>query len=151
MTQMKLGFRFRETMSGTFYFIDTPADERPMSFSLEARVASMRAFARDKLARITGEVTMAGLADRRPLEGTLAMKLLDERRLPYDFSFSADDGTRYRFRGEKNVTALAPIESMTVLPASLYDGAGKEVARATVKFDVRGDLKKFVRSFRLTI
>jgi hypothetical protein len=148
---MNLGFRFRETMSGTFYRLDSPHDERPMSFTIEAKVKSLRAFARDKLARIQGTVTMDGFARARPLEGTLAMRMLDQRRLPYEFTFTGDDCKIYRFRGQKDISVLAPVESMTVLPASVFEPDGKEVARATVRFDLRGDIKKFVRSFRLTI
>jgi hypothetical protein len=38
---------------------------------------------------------------------------------------------------------------MTTLPASIYDADGKEFARAVLRFDVRGDLFKFIKSFRL--
>jgi hypothetical protein len=38
---------------------------------------------------------------------------------------------------------------MTVLPASLYDEAGEELARATLRFDVRSDLGRWLKSFRL--
>jgi hypothetical protein len=40
------------------------------------------------------------------------------------------------------------VDTMTTLPASLYDAAGKEIARAVLRFDVRSDLKSFLRSFR---
>ena len=38
---------------------------------------------------------------------------------------------------------------MTVLPASLYDAHGNEIGRATLRFDVRSDLRSFLRSWKL--
>lgn len=148
---MKLGFGFRETMRGTYYLLRAPTDERPMQFTLAARADSLKQFARDKLTHIEGEVTLEGFADARPLEGTLALRMLDQRRLPYDFTFTGNDGRPYRFRGQKDMNVLSPVQSLTVLPATVYDEAGEEVARANVRFDLRGDLEKFIRSFRMKL
>ena len=125
-----------------------PAEERAIEFSIEARVDNLRRFARDLVARIRGVVTLEGLCKHANLDGTLAMKLLRENRLAYDFSFSADDGKRYRIRGEKNMVALGLMESLTTLPASLYDGEDNEIGRVVVRFDLRSDWRKFLFSFR---
>lgn len=146
---MKLGFQFRETMAGTFHMLAAPLDERAISFTIGARVEGLRRFLKDKIANIEGEVHAEGFADRRPLRGTLALKLLDERRLTYDFTFTGNDDLAYRLRGQKDVTLLALADSMTVLPASLYDADGHEIGRATLRFDVRGDLLKFLKSWKL--
>src|SRR5438309_379751 len=74
-----------------------------------------------------------------------------ERRLPYDFTFRGDDDREYRFHGQKDVTMIALHDTMTTLPASLYDADGKEVGRAVLRFDVRGDLVKFLRSWKLWV
>ncbi len=148
---MKLGFRFRETMRGTYYLLEAPTDERAMHFTLEASARGLRQFARDKLTRVEGEVTLEGFADARPLQGTLALRMIDQRRLPYDFTFTGNDGKLYRFRGQKDMNVLAPVQSLTVLPATVYDESGDEVARTNVRFDLRGDLRKFIRSFRMTL
>jgi hypothetical protein len=143
------GFSFRETMSGSYWRLETPTDERALSFTIDARAKSIRRFARDKTWAITGTVDAEGLATRQPLEGTLVFRLLDERRLPYRFSFQGDDGERYELSGQKEWSGLAPVESMTLLPASLYDADGTELARATLRFDLRSDLAGWMKSFRL--
>jgi len=143
------GFSFRETMSGSYWRLETPTDERAIAFTIDARAASLRRFARDKTWRITGTVDAEGLATKRPLEGTLAFRLLDERRLPYRFKFTGDDGLGYELSGQKEWSGLAPIESMTLLPASLYDADGAELARATLRFDLRSDLASWMKSFRI--
>ncbi len=148
---LALGFSFDETMSGSYHLLSSQLDERAISFKLSARVAGIRQFLRDKLARVEGEVTIEGFADQQPLEGTLALKLLDERRLTYDFSFGANDGKRYRFHGQKDVTLIALVDTMTTLPASIYDGAGGEIARAVLRFDTRGTLVAFLRSWRARV
>ena len=148
---LALGFSFEETMSGNYHLLSSQLDERAISFTLAARVAGIRQFLKDQLARIEGEVNLEGFAEHRPLTGTLALKLPRERRLTYDFSFSANDGGIYRFHGQKDVTLIAPVDTMTTLPASLYDVDGKEIARAVLRFDTRGTLVTFLRSWRMRL
>jgi hypothetical protein len=143
------GFSFRETMSGSYWRLEEPTEERAIAFTIEARARDLRRFARDKTWRITGTVDAEGLASNRDLEGTLAFRLLDERRLPYRFTFVGDDGKGYELSGQKEWSGLAPLESMTLLPASLYDADGGELARATLRFDLRADLGRWVKSFRV--
>ena len=143
------GFSFRETMSGTYHLLASPTEERAMHFTIAARAADVRRFARERTWRIEGEVDAEGLASQRPLEGTLGFFLLDERRLPYRFTFQGDDGKAYEFRGQKDWTLVAPLESMTVLPGSIFDGEGNEIGRCTLRFDVRNDLGRWMKSFRV--
>jgi hypothetical protein len=149
--RLALGFSFEETMQGNYHLLASQLDERAISFSINVRVAGIRRFLKDKLARIEGEVYVEGFADHRPLEGTLALKLLDEHRLTYDFTFRANDGNRYRLHGQKDVTLIALHDTMTTLPASIYDTDGREIARAVLRFDVRGDMAVFLRSWRLRL
>jgi hypothetical protein len=146
---MALGFQFRETMTGTYHLIDAPLDERAITFTIGAKVDGLRKFVKDKLATIEGEIDAERLAEKRPIRGTLGLKLLDERRLPYEFTFTGDDGRDYKFRGQKDFTVIAITDSMTVLPASLYDAAGGEIGRATLRFDLEHDLGTFLRSWKL--
>jgi len=90
------------------------------------------------------------LRQRRPLAGTLGMDVLLTQRIPYDFTFTGDDGAAYRFTGEKKVRVTALLETMSRLPAALLDEAGETVAEAELRFDLRGDLVAFLRSFELT-
>jgi hypothetical protein len=145
------GFQFKETMSGSYHLLSDPTDERPFAFSIVVVAKDLRRFAKDKMCEIDGEVRAEKLAEHRPLKGTLGLKLLDERRLPYRFTFTGDDGQTYELRGQKDWLPIAPVKTMTVLPASLYDEAGAEVARCALRFDLKNDLSKLVRSFRLRL
>jgi hypothetical protein len=148
---LALGFSFDEAMSGSYHLLASQLDERAIAFTLHARVAGLRRFLKDKLARVEGEVDMEGFAAKRALVGTLALKLFDERRLTYDFTFRADSGQDCRFHGQKDVTMIALTDTMTTLPASVYDAGGSEIARAVLRFDLRGSLGSFLRSWRMRI
>jgi hypothetical protein len=142
------GFTFRETMRGRFFLLSDPLTERKITFSLIAQAAQLRRFALDKTCYIAGHVTADGLATNQSLVGTLKLLLVQEGRLPYRFSFAGDDGRSYAFVGQKEFSLLAPIQTMTELPAAIYDENQAEIARATVHFDIQNDLGQFLRSFR---
>jgi hypothetical protein len=99
---------------------------------------------------IEGTIDVEGLATRRPLVGTLGLDVLFTHRIPYDFAFTGDDGATYRFTGEKTVRVTALLETMSRLPAVLLDERGATIAEAELRFDMRGDLVAFLRSFALT-
>jgi hypothetical protein len=143
------GFSFRETMSGGYWLLDAPTDERALEFTIEARAADVVRFARDKTWRVRGTIDAEGLASHREVEGTLAFKLLDERRLPYRLAFRGDDGRAYELSGQKEWMGIAPVTSMTTLPATLYDDRGDEIGRALLRFDWRTDLGQWLKSFRV--
>lgn len=136
-------------MRGSYWRLSAPTDERALSFTIEVRAGDVRRFVRDRTWRITGTVDADGLATRQPLDGTLQFKLLDERRLPYRFTFVGDDGAGYELSGQKEWSALSPVDSMTLLPATLYDAGGRELARVRLRFDWQSDLGRFVKSFRI--
>lgn len=146
---MHLGFSFHQTMSGSYWLLDAPADERAIAFTIEAAARDLRAFVRDKTWRITGAIDAEHLAVGKKLEGTLALKLLHERRVAYRFTFQGDDGRSYELVGQEEWSGLSPIESLTLLPASLYDDRSEEIARATLRFDLRSDWASWLKSFRL--
>lgn len=140
------GVHFRERMQGKLYLIGEPLREIPISLELEARF-----HARDESATVTGRVTIEGIAHDAPVQGTLGLPALAIKRLPYDVFFVTDGGERWRMRGEKDITYLAPVRSMTVLPVTLYEEAAtraREVARGTLTFDWRRDLRAMIRSLR---
>lgn len=140
---------FWETMSGAYHFVDKPHDERPMSFTIRAKSPPLLRFLRRPEVEIEGEVFAPGLANHRHVRGTLGMDVLRTGTLPYHFKFVGDDGKSYVFKGQKNVSPLALLETMTALPGSIRDERGVEVAVALLRFDARSDLLTFLRSFRL--
>ncbi len=144
---MKLpGFHFRETMAGTWQGDDGVT--RPMRFTATARAESMLQYLRDRKARLDGEVTMDGFATARALEGEITIDPLLGRLIRYEFGFAGDDGQRYRFVGQKDVSIKDPVGSMTTLPGQVLALDGKRVATTALSFDTK-DLPKFLSTWRL--
>ncbi len=142
------GFEFRETMSGTFT-LDGEAEGAPreIRFTGRAHVGSLLRHLGDRKADLDGEITMEGVATARPLHGELIIDPILGRRIRYDFHFEGDDGSRYRFLGQKDVSLLDPVGSMTTLPATVSDQHGVRIASATLRFDLH-DLMPFLATFR---
>jgi hypothetical protein len=144
---MAVGFEFSETMSGSYHTLDRPADELPMSITVRAAVHDVKKFLLDPTAEISGEVDAEGLADHKALRGTLEINPLLRRRLVYDFRFADNDGADCRFHGEKEIEASRLVSTMTTLPGTIFRD-DKEVGRAILRFHMRADLLKMIRSFR---
>jgi hypothetical protein len=142
------GFQFHETMAGSFHLLSAPGEERAMSFTIGARSEPLRKFLRERVVEIEGEVDAEGFADHRYLRGSLGLDLLGTGTLPYAFEFRANDGAAYSFRGKKTIVAGRFLESMTVLPGRILDAGGALFGQALLRFDLRSDLLRFVKSFR---
>jgi len=142
------GFEFYETMVGSFR-LHGEAHDRPMSFTLRCRSPRWFKFLARPEVEIEGEVDAEGFADHRYLRGTLGMDPIRTRTLPYAFRFTGNDGAAYAFAGKKTLHAMSMVESMTVLPGAILDAAGAPVAEALLRFDLRSDLGRFLRSFKL--
>src|SRR5205823_2855547 len=99
--------------------------------------------------RINGTIDAEGLASARTIDGELTIDPVIGRIIRYEFSFTGDDGKAYRFAGQKDVSLLDLANSMTILPADIFDGE-KAIAKALVKFDKR-DLPSFLMSWRLDL
>lgn len=141
------GFRYRETMRGTYHRFDAPLDDRAMEFTIEVRTKGIRSFLRDRVAEIEGEITLENLADRRPLVGTLGFKL-HENRMPYVFTFDGDDGALYRVRGQKDFSVVSVAGSLSTLDVTLYDASDREFGRGRVQLDLRTDGAALLKSLR---
>jgi hypothetical protein len=136
-------------MSGNYWLLDAPTEERAIGFTIDAYARSLVEFARNKTWQVTGTIDAECLASGKELEGTVSFKVFSERRMPYRLSFTGDDGRRYALSGQREWSSLAPIDSLTILPAGLYDEGGTEVGRATLRFDVRADWASLMKSLRL--
>lgn len=142
------GFEFYETMIGSLR-LRGEARDRPMSFTVRARSPRWSSFLRRPEVEIEGEIDAEGFADHRHLRGTLGMDPLRTRTLPYAFRFTANDGADYSFVGQKDLLVAHLVESMTVLPGAIHDAAGATVGAALLRFDLRSDFVRFLRSFKL--
>jgi hypothetical protein len=144
-----LGFRYRETLHGGFYLLADPVDERAADLLLDVQAKDVAAFVQSRTASLAGDLTLAGFADHVHAEGTLVVDA-DAKRARYELSFRGNDGETYRFRGHKEISWLNLLDSLTLLQASVYDGTAREIGRATIRFDARGNLGSLVRSIRVT-
>jgi hypothetical protein len=144
----KLGFEFRETMSGTYTLSGQPSVERTLRFTLRVHAADALAHVRDHLARVSGTLEMDGFADEVAVSGTMTLTPLTKRVIRYELAFVGNDGQPYRLVGQKDIRLQDLVASLTTLPAQVQDSTGKVVARAQVAFDVRADLLKFLASWK---
>jgi hypothetical protein len=145
-----LGFDLAERMSGSFYLHGDPFRERALRIALRRRVAGLRRFARERKMTADGTIVAEGIAigDGREVSGTVSWKLLDQKRVPYDLAFEADDGRTYHLRGQRDFFVHDVRGSLTTMAASLFDPAGEEIGRAMLSFEPRLELPALVRSFR---
>lgn len=149
---MGLGFELAEVLSGRFYRFDQPLEDRPIRIELRLAVDGLRRFARERTVRAEGVIVAESLAEDggagKPIEGTLAWKLLDENRIPYALSFEGDDGSTYHLRGQRDFFVFDALGSLLTLEASLFDSHQREVGRAVFELEARTDLPALARSFR---
>ena len=139
---MGLGFDFSESLSGTFYLHASSTVDRAMNLRLRVVVDGLRQFARDRLATATGTIEAEGLVPHGSVSGTVGLRLFNEKRVVYDLYFD-----RYRLRGQRELFVYDPIDSLTVLGASLYERE-TEIGRAILRFDPRSELPATLRSIR---
>ncbi len=144
------GFRFHETLRGGFYFLAEPTDERAIDVDLDIRLDGVRRFARERTGTIVGRLEIEDFVST-DVTGRIGLAVVNQRRLPYELDFERE-GTRYRLAGEKYIGLLDAGENVTYLPMSLYEVVGgkaaSELGRANLRFDLRGDLRKTLRSLR---
>ncbi len=142
-----IGFGFREKMSGTWEGTAEGLGRGKFSFDFDVRCPDVS----HPLAIVgttKGLVTMEGVAERVPAEGTLEISPMWHRRIRYAFAFTGRDGRRYRFDGAKKIAARHLLTSWTTLPGHVYDDeTGKPVADVVARFDLRR-LPALLRSFR---
>ncbi len=144
-----IGLAFRETMSGGYHLSSAPGEDRPMHFTVQARLPSLRSLLTNAVFSIDGEVHAQGFADHKVIHGTLCIDLLRGKVLVYQFELEGNDGQPYSFNGRKTLGEGSPVEAMTVLPGTIHDRSGATVGRALLRFDLRSDLVKFLLSYKL--
>jgi hypothetical protein len=141
-----IGFRFQETMAGSWTPMEG-GEPRPIRFSITARARSLFRHIVDHQTQVDGTLWMEGFASSVAVDGALTINPLLGRFIRYDLGFTADDGKRYRLRGQKDLTLSDPVGSWTTLPVEIVDDSSRVVAHARLTFDTR-DLKSFLASFR---
>ena len=142
-------FEFHETMTGSLRLLGE-AKEAPMSFTIRARSQRLWASVGAKI-EIEGEVDAEGFADHRLLRGSIDAGAIFHRRIPYAFEFTGNDGAIYAFSGEKTLTPGALVVSFSVLPGEIRSMSGALVGRALLRFDVRSEALRYLKSFRTAL
>lgn len=145
-----IGLSFRETMSGAYHLCATPDIDRPMHFTVEARLRNLRSLLTNAVLDLRGEIVAEGFADHKAVSGTLCIDPVRGKVLVYQIRFEGNDGQSYSFTGRKTLSKGSIVQAMTVLPGGVHDASGAKVATALLRFDLRSDLFKFLGSYRLT-
>lgn len=97
---------------------------------------------------LEGELSVAGMATRRPAEGTLVMRPAKRRgTLVYDLFFTDDAGVECTLHGEKHAGLLAGLRGMTTLYTAVRRN-GALVGSGVLSFDL-ADLSPWLSSFKL--
>ena len=150
---MGLGFELAESMTGTYHLFVAPLEVRHLRLSLRLGVDGLGRFLKHRRIAVEGTVHCEGLAENtgagRPVSGSIAWRLLDEKRVPYDLAFEGDDGHAYRLRGQRDFFVHNVMGSLTTMEASLYEaGSEREIGRAVVHFEPAQELPALLRTFR---
>ncbi len=144
---MNLGVRLHARLTGSYYLFADPLDERALALDLVVRLPLARRLLLERTADVTGTMSVDGIAHARAVGGTMRL-LFDEQRVPYDLVLTTDLGRTLRVRGQADFVVTDAAGSLTTVPASLYDAAGAEIGRATLRFDWRSDLGRTLKSIR---
>lgn len=137
-----MGLSFFETMQGEL--VDRDGVAHAADFAVKAESASLARLFMTGRARLTGVVRARPWASDLACEGSLLIDPLRGRRLVYDLGFVDPDGRRWRLNGQKDLSLLRPLRSMTRLRTELTCD-GEPVACGMVTFDLK-DLPAFVTS-----
>jgi hypothetical protein len=144
------GFSFQETMRGTWHPTSQPQLQRPIQFECVAAAINTRNYLQDGYMSLQGKIRVEGLAGYASCRGSLEVLLPLKRQLRYDIAFRGDDGSTYRFLGEKHVRYAHALYTMTHLSGQLLDATGQPIGSASLTFELR-DLPSMVKSYLQSI
>ncbi len=139
---------YEEEMTGELSFIENPLELRPVELQVRIVLDSVAKLADQPIARVEGTIDIEGLADNRPIEGIVAYRF-DERRVPYSFSFTTDDGRKLSFRAQKDFSIFRVGEFIGHLDGTLYEEGPRELARLALRRPVLRGITSFIKSLRL--
>ena len=142
-----MSVKFAETMAGTFTAPD--GSQEAIVFTVTATAEKAKAFVTGAPIRLEGLMTVGGICRDAPATGSLEVRLLTDRTLVYQLAFAGDDGATYRYKGQKDVTPINLLKSMTTLRGTLYREE-ESVGAAELTFSLR-DIPEFMRSFALAL
>jgi hypothetical protein len=100
---------------------------------------------------LAGTVTVGGLCEAAPCEGTLELKYFDQRKIRYAFTFTIDR-VEYRYVGEKvNIRPWnLPVSHTTCFGTLTEAATGKLVSKSVTHFRMR-TMPEFAASLRWAV
>lgn len=143
-----MGFEFAETMTGTVEWDDSPGQKHPFKFEITTHAPSTREHLSNGRAQVRGVVHAPPRAESADIEGSMTIRPIGQRIIRYELWFVGDDGKRYELVGQKDISWLRPVKTLTTLPAEIRDEDGKRVGTCLTRFDYKNDFWAFLRSFR---
>lgn len=138
-----MGVSFFEIMDGEVS--DLLGQSHPIRFEIKGESTDLPHFLRTGTARITGIVDAPPFASEAPLEGEMVISPVRHRKISYQFRFRDPQGMDCRFVGQKDLSIIRPVTSMTHLDGAIERG-GEEIARGQLRFDL-GHLYSFLTSW----
>ncbi len=158
----RIGFKMNEIMSGSHSFTKEYSSnhketdvERPMEFNIDWGPDSvttwLNPFGGSFMKQpAKGTMTIEGLCDEVPCEGTLELKYIQNQSIKYTLDFEAQ-GMRLRYIGEKtNIKPWNVHKTHTTCKGKLYDKSTNRVVSESVTYFRLSTALDFVGSFRLT-
>ncbi len=145
-----MDIRFHETMAGHFTGKSNAPKHGLFEFTVDVFCPSVRD-PRVLSGEITGTVTMEGVVDRSPLQGTIEISPLWNKTIAYAFTFTGPNGKPYRFAGHKSIEMMSFLKTMTFLPGEIRDDKNNLIATAETSFDAKADMVPFLLSFRMAL
>ncbi len=145
-----VGFTYEEEMLGELSFIEKPLELRRVELKFRVVVESALKLSTERTARIEGIIDIEGLADTRPIEGSVTWRI-EERRIPYVFSFTTDDGRVFTFRAQKDFSVFRVDEFVKHLEGTIYGDGPVEVARVYLRRPFVRALGDMAKSFHVKI
>ena len=157
LRERRFGFMLDEVMTGTHHFVNKsgPAGEHPMSFRVSWGTRHLASYINPfnpgfMSNWLEGTVTVGGLVTDAPCRGTLDLAYFTEAKIRYTFDFQDDQGTPYRYIGEKvNLRPWNLHKTHTTCYGTIVNlKNNKEVSKSIVYFKFE-TTPEFMASFRL--
>lgn len=151
------GFVIHEVMAGEHEFVDGagPVGKHRFEFKADWGPSNLLDFlnpASEKflLSELKGIVTVGGLCENMPMQGTLQLRYFQDQKIRYTFDFKVD-GTTYQYVGEKQQIYPwnLPYSHTTCFGEVKNLRTGKVVSKSVTHFDLN-DLPEFLGTFQLT-
>lgn len=142
------GFELSESLTGSWHSFEEPLVDKRVRVKMKLTVDGLRRFALVRQIAVVGRIHAEGIAEDRPLTGTVKWRLLDENRVPYALEFDGDDGRVYHIRGQRDFFMYNAIGSLTTMYASVYDEDDQEIGRAVLHFEPKLELPALLKTFR---